>query len=819
MNSGFIRQAIPEIVSGYDVRNWDFSVIVPEASVNLLTNPSFETNLTGVNSVDSTLARVTTYQKRGAYSMQITPGPDEQGGADQAAALTANLPYTFSLDLLGHSGVEYEIYFASSGSRVSSSRTVVGTGYWQRPSIMWQPTSSANYEVVIIDKSRSNKVYYVDGWLLEQKAYPTTYFDGDSSGFVPGKNDFWWNGPAHQSTSTRSSQTRAGGREMSLNNIVTFLAIIGLGMSPVANIALPNSMGWAIYQDSFATSRDFTLAASIFGNTMLEISQKREAIINMVKPNIVSPAQPMVLRARPLMGGQPCGEAIDIVCSYKGGLEGGIASEGQERVGLQFNLYLPFISNEGDAATSLTANASISGFTNIGYRDASGVWHAMDGGVNGEVYTIADAKDGLGSVYVGGNFTQAGAVANTAYVAKWTPGVGWSSIGGVGANSYVNSIFVLRHGPSIIVYFGGNFTIIGGVAANYIAQYDGATFAALPGLSSSVLCISATSFYPTIANPSVYVGLSGGAYFARWNGTTWSFASATWTGSPLVLYYGHFMMAGGSLLGYPLEDNTKRYPILNGVTPTTVHRIGSTDISSSFTTVRSITQSTQNNIYAGTADAIWRYDGITWVNFAVASGGVGVKALTFDRNNNLFAGGEITSIGGVAINNLKMAYLKYDSNIWMPIEVVVTNTRVNAIVAMSDGNMFVGGLFGTTATVSARKTVNNTGNANASPTIQVTGPGTLYVIRNISNNKEIRFGGMSVSSGQTLTLEIDQESGITFVDAATKENMMSAIASGSDLDFFLQPGENIIEVFMTGTTAASSVVMTWKVSNWGLDGR
>lgn len=811
MNSGFIRQAIPEIVSGYDVRNWDFTVIVPEASANLVTDPSFEVVTTGVNTaVSSSLARSTTRQKRGAYSMAITPNSGVVSGMYQSYALTGGLPYTFSLDLYGVPGQQYDLFFTdNSGNIVSGVRTVQALGFWQRASIMYQPVANATYRIYLRRKSyTSTAVFYTDGWQLEQKAYPTTYFDGDSSGFVPGKNDFWWNGPAHQSTSTRSSQTRAGGREMSLNSIVTFLAIIGLGMSPVANIALPNSMGWAIHQDSFATSRDFTLAASIFGNTMLEISQKREAIINMVKPDIVSPAQPMILRARPLMSGQPCGEAIDIVCSYKGGMEGGIASEGQERIGLQFNLYLPFISNDGDNAASLAVNTSISGFTNIGYRDASGYWHAMSGGVNGEVYDIKDAMDGLGSVYVVGNFTQAGAVANTGYIAKWTPGVGWSSVGG-SANSYITAIYVLDASNFIV---GGNFTTIGGVAANYVARWNGSTYVAIPGINSVVFDVVAYS------TTSIAVG-SGFEFFATWNGSSWAIGtSPAWHSPAYQLYKSkrYSIIAGGSnTMSEPTDGGGYTYGIVKNASQMSTKRIGTTTISINILP-GAITESIDNDLIVGTGDAIWKFNGLTWVKTTVTNNTV--KALAYDRDNVLYAGGEYTTIGGVSAL-FKLAYMKYGSNIWMPIEISITNTRINAIVAMADGNLFVGGLFGTTAVTPAQTTVINNGNANASPTIQITGPGVLKVIRNRSNNKEIQISGLTLVAGDVYNLEFDIESGITFVNADTGMTAMDTIKDGSDLDFFLQPGENLIEVFMTGTTGASSVVMTWKVSNWGLDGR
>ena len=76
------------------------------------------------------------------------------------------------------------------------------------------------------------------------------------------------------------------------------------------------------------------------------------------------------------------------------------------------------------------------------------------------------------NVYVGGVFTGAGGVANTANIARWN-GSAWSSLGTGGANGGVYRMAF--NAAKTILYITGDFTTVGGVSANRIAQYTIAT--------------------------------------------------------------------------------------------------------------------------------------------------------------------------------------------------------------------------------------------------------------------------------------------------------------------------------------------------------
>ncbi len=122
-------------------------------------------------------------------------------------------------------------------------------------------------------------------------------------------------------------------------------------------------------------------------------------------------------------------------------------------------------------------------------------WSALgsNGAGNGALndFVAAIASDGMGTIYVGGLFTNAGGIPQADYIAAWN-GTTWSALGNNGAGngslqnmewtgwSVVNAI--VADGRN--VYVGGKFNNInnqGSVvnAADYIARWDGINWTAL----------------------------------------------------------------------------------------------------------------------------------------------------------------------------------------------------------------------------------------------------------------------------------------------------------------------------------------------------
>ncbi len=133
------------------------------------------------------------------------------------------------------------------------------------------------------------------------------------------------------------------------------------------------------------------------------------------------------------------------------------------------------------------------------------------------------------NLYAGGVFTTANGIAAN-YIAQWD-GSSWTALGS-GLNSTVYALAV----SGSDLYVGGNFTTAGGSAANYIAQWDGSSWTTLgSGLNGSVvaLAVSGSDLYA-----GGYFGTAGGKvspYIARFSLLTLPTASIIFSGANVIV--------------------------------------------------------------------------------------------------------------------------------------------------------------------------------------------------------------------------------------------------------------------------------------------
>ena len=153
---------------------------------------------------------------------------------------------------------------------------------------------------------------------------------------------------------------------------------------------------------------------------------------------------------------------------------------------------------------------------------------------------------------------------------------------------------------------------------------------------------------------------------------------------------------------------------------------------------------------------------------------------------------------------------------------------VYSIFKASDGSLYLGGGFSTTASgenaISSNTAIDinvSSGSANTYPFISVTGPGKLYSITNYSTGAQIAFNDLTLQKGEWIGLNFDPVN-LKFMGGwAGRGNLLRYINPGSDYgNFYLKPGVNSISVFMdkATTTADTNAWITWKPKFWGIDG-
>ena len=172
---------------------------------NLLTNTSVETdtvNLQNIGSVvDRTIARTAAANAvSGNYVLRITAGPS--GGLAGYGSMSASLPvgrYTGSLWLRPSVAMAANVYFEGSSSRsnITDQGAALQPGQWSRVSRIFDVTAAGTVKVGFLMGNSVAQGQYVevDGFMLTTGSTIYNFADGSSDNWV-------WNGPAHNATST-----------------------------------------------------------------------------------------------------------------------------------------------------------------------------------------------------------------------------------------------------------------------------------------------------------------------------------------------------------------------------------------------------------------------------------------------------------------------------------------------------------------------------------------------------------------------------------------------------------------------------------------
>ena len=160
-------------------------------------------------------------------------------------------------------------------------------------------------------------------------------------------------------------------------------------------------------------------------------------------------------------------------------------------------------------------------------------WSALGSGLGppqfgGLAKAIAVFDDGSGpALYVGGRFTMAGGIAAN-FIARWD-GASWSSVGS-GMDRDVNTLKVFDDGSGAALYAGGEFRTAGGAEVNHIAKWDGQAWSSVGGgVTGNIFAsVQTMTVFDDGSEPALFVGGSfasaGGVEahgLAKWNGTMW----------------------------------------------------------------------------------------------------------------------------------------------------------------------------------------------------------------------------------------------------------------------------------------------------------
>lgn len=200
-------------------------LVIEEATTNRVTNPSFETNTTDWAAAGSAIARVSTCNRIGGYSLRVITnnGAAFEGAEHVVTANTAaGTEYTFSAYVRGSGTMRVSCWDDVTGYQHGSIVTLTDT--WQRATLTATfGVGSTVRALEIRTNVQQNITFYIDAVQVEQQDCATSYCDGSlGTGYA-------WTGAAHASTSTRTAtdvDLDAHAGLVSDNNTMSFRTIV-----------------------------------------------------------------------------------------------------------------------------------------------------------------------------------------------------------------------------------------------------------------------------------------------------------------------------------------------------------------------------------------------------------------------------------------------------------------------------------------------------------------------------------------------------------------------------------------------------------------
>jgi len=180
----------------------------PPVRTNLLTNPNFETNLTGWDNpgTRAALSTATAPVRAGTNSMKVTHNGAHTAGlagtGTASVSLTGGLPYTYSAWVYVPAG-QPRVTLSVSGGITATGTTNTKYDAWERLWVTVYPSSgvTATFGLLNADTTANGTNFYVDSALLEAVNYVGVYFDGSTTSTW---GTYAWTGSANASTSTET---------------------------------------------------------------------------------------------------------------------------------------------------------------------------------------------------------------------------------------------------------------------------------------------------------------------------------------------------------------------------------------------------------------------------------------------------------------------------------------------------------------------------------------------------------------------------------------------------------------------------------------
>jgi hypothetical protein len=586
---------------------------------------------------------------------------------------------------------------------------------------------------------------------------------------------------ADASASSRSADSRAGGRERDLEDYYGFHigGMSGTGAAPQGITIDPYAiLPGGELNNIKVDSRVFTLAGVIYSTvSQADFHDKKQALLNELQPDAYPEdrdgIQPVRLRYQ--------GATVhkQIAAHYSSGMEGDLQATEPcfwERLAIRFESDDPYWYELGESVAVLDTNDSAT-YRIVGARLRSiGQWDPLGppdaGGTYTRIYAIAEDD---AYVYLGGNFLNFDNIAAADYIVRYEKATGTFSALDVGLNGLVQAIVIAANGD---VYIGGNFTNAGGVAAaDYLTRWDGTNFNAVGTPNAGTAVITAVQSLAIDNNGILFIGglfqnwanVAAADYIAQWDGTAHTALGTGANSNVLALTVrrtDNRLFLGGSFTDFDGSgaDYIAQWDGTNGAV------VGSA--AGMDNNCYALASTVDGLVYAGgafdtaggvTVNRIAIWDGQT---FYTLNGGMDsdVDSISIAPDNTIWVSGDFTEAGGLTTTTHLArwnghAWVHYDFTYPFTSDSVVMASQYVDPVKPENYDIWLGFDNSATGYFGGLVAAVNDGTALAFPKIIFNRSGgtsaTIETVRNERTSDEL-FLDYDLLDGETLTIDLAQ---------------------------------------------------------------
>jgi len=828
-----IHRLFPEQKSGYELSpkyGW-FSILEPANMINYIPNPQLWSSTVTTWYTDDpvgavTVARTTDEQRRGPYSLKITPAVRSYSLGINVSDIgdmvdTSNTSYVISFDILAPKGHQFKCWIEWSDTSEHEQLLFTTNGYWQRYYLRYYYSTglphAATFYIHRLLPQRDTTPFYLDGFMLTEGTEISTYFDGDTVPYGSELN-YTWIGEPHETRSFRNGDELSTGIVRNLNDYgYHILGFDGLGLMPQKNIILENALiGGGTYQRGIDQIREYNIVGSMSNMNFADLIRNKAHIERLLRYSHTL-QQPLTVRFEIMDdSGEILSQPINLRSLYGGGFEQRIDNLNQERSSLQFIMDRPTLKEDGDSGDTLstyqlqTLTASVRSVKRV---IGSG-WEEW--GQAGVAYNC-QFHEQLGWVAYSGNF---GATYINFYDIETDTWLGHFASGLDGA---VHDTAVAGNNDIWIV---GLFNNCGGAASDGVAYYRaGSGWEPLTGKFASL-----TSAYCIAISPNGYDVYVGG------QGTIYHIDTQTETATNICPSGGH----SGTTHNLIVDNNGNLYAVgswttINSVSANYIAVYDGSTWSALGTGLDDdgvgLSIGPDNNIYITgaftsangiSASGIARYNGET---FYPLGGGIDPDQSANSRHSMQWYGGNMyvviagTAGGCECVTDVSTArrVAMWNGSNWSHLDVVPATAASGPydIAIDNQGTIYFTGYFASIES-SVATTVNNPGTANAEPVITVKGEmvtpaahtwdDNILWIKNETTNQTVY---LNCPINQYEVITIDFRRGRKRVISDSRGDLTNTILPSSDFaSFFLQPGDNDITMFIDNVDLVTTIHFT-----------